>query len=656
MKLRTRLSLIVSLLLAISIIATAFSLIFNTRKAILDQALADGEILASIIARSAGMAKAVENQTEHQLSQDMLSSARIVSHFVAIAEKAKLSRKEINRHLKEIVGSDDLGEIWVTDSKGKAYLHSKPGDDFQFLSDPIKQPKASQFWPLLSGNSGVVIQPVCERESDGVNYKYVGISGIDKPRIVQVGIDGSVIDTLKRTLGTQELINRIVENQVVEKVWVVNQDLAIVDFAAAEQNNPALSDADKDSLNLSMQQGKVVSKIDSNRISIAAPIHEANSDRSDSPPHFIGATLLHIPTEMLFLAVERELVLSASIAGLILILTVIVLNHLTKSITAPLLVVSDAALALSHGNLNTLMLDNIAQRNDELGVLSRVFQEMARKVLGQKQELEETVAQRTLELKDKNRLLESAQKVIENELHVAHSLQQAILPCYFPKLGDFTASAIMRPAQQLAGDFYDFIDLGNGRIGILIADVADKGVASAFFMAFCSTVIHMVAEALVSPVQVLTEANRRIHASNPMELFVTVFYGVLDTRTGRFTYANGGHLAPYLFSTVKPPKKLPRTKGMALGVIGDAEFGESYLDIEPGDLLFMYSDGITEAFNEEGQGFGDVNLTKSLMVVAEYEPEAIIHYLVNAVKTFEGNTPQSDDLTAIVISRQAKSF
>jgi sigma-B regulation protein RsbU (phosphoserine phosphatase) len=655
MKLRTRLSLIVSLLLAISIITTAVSLFFNTRKALLDQALSDGEILASIIARTAGMAETVENQTEQQLNQDMLSSARIVSHFVAIAEKAKLSRKEINRHLHEIVGSDNLGEIWVSDPKGKAYLHSKLGGDFQFLSDPLKQPQAAQFWPLLSSKAGVVIQPVLKRESDGLDYKYIGISGIDKPRIIQVGIDGSVLNTLKQTLGTQELINRIIQNQHVEKVWIVNQDFAILHFAGAKQENAELLAPDKQSLNLSMQSGQIVSQIDGERISIAAPIFETSTDQLNAQPHFIGATLLHISTKMLFLALERELVLTAIIAGLVLIITIIILNHFTKSITAPLLVVSDAALALNEGHLNTLLLDDISQRKDELGVLSRVFQEMACKVLGQKQELEETVARRTLELKDKNSLLESAQKVIEDELKLAHSLQQAILPRYFPDLGNFSGCAIMRPAQQLAGDFYDFIELGNGRLGIVIADVADKGVASAFFMVFCSTIIRVAAESFASPLQVLTEANKRIHASNPMELFVTVFYGVLDTETGRFTYANGGHLSPYLFSAVNTPRKLPRTVGMALGVTDDAEFGEHCLDIEPGDLLFLYSDGITEAFNAEQQEFGEFNLTKSLLAVAEQEPDAIIQYLLKVVKTFEGNTPQSDDLTAIVILRQDRS-
>lgn len=654
MKLKTRFTLIVFLLLAFSIISIAISLFFNTRQALLDQALNDGEILASVIARTSGMAKSVEHQTELQLNQDMLTSARILSHFVQVAEKAKLSPKQINRHLQAIVGPDNLGEIWITDPKGTAYLHSKPGASFQFLSDAIKQPQASEFWMLLSSNSDVVIQPVLKRESDGEDYKYVGISGIDKPRIIQVGINPSVINTLKRMLGTQELINRVVEKKQVEKIWIVNKELSIIHFAAVEQDYSELSDLDKDRLNQSIQGGKLISNIDGDNISIAAPIFETITNSVETKAHFIGAILLHISTNSLFLSILQQMIVSALFVILILTMSLVLLGYFTKSITDPLLAISDAALALQRGHLKTLLLESVSKRKDELGVLARVFQEMAHKVLDQKLELENTVTERTLDLKHKNNLLEAAQKRIEDELQVAHSLQQAILPHSFPQQAEFTAKAVMLPAQQLAGDFYDFIELGDGKIGILIADVADKGVASAFFMAYCSTVIRLFAETFASPAQVLAEANQRILANNPKELFVTVFYAVLDTLTGQFIYSNAGHLAPFMFSADKQPKKLSRTQGMALGVLDNIEFSECSFEFEPGDCLFMYSDGITEAFNQQDQQFGDANLIKCLIAVAEQEPEQMIKHLVNAVKDFEGTAPQSDDLTAIALLRIKK--
>jgi sigma-B regulation protein RsbU (phosphoserine phosphatase) len=653
MKLQTRLLLMVSILLAISIIAIAVSLAYNTRRAILDQAHDDGKALADIIARTAGMAEIVETEVESLLSQNMLTSARIVSHFVTVAEKARLTPKEINRHLDAMVGSDDLGEIWVTDAKGKAYLHSEAVDDFQFQSDPLRQPQASVFWSLLNSRSGAVIQDVLRRERDGKLYKYVGVSGIDKPRIVQVGLDGKVIATLKRTLGTQEFINRIVTEAGVERVWVVDQKLTVLHFAGAGKKSSELSDIDRANLDFAIRNRQTISDIEDDRITIAAPIHEQIGAQADSQLHLIGATLLYIPTEEIFEALVRELIMTAAIAFVVMLCAVLMLRHFTRSITDPLLAVTDAAFALQHGNLNMSGLDTVARRKDALGVLARVFQEMAHKVQRQKQELAETVTQRTLELADKNRLLESAQKTIENELHVAHSLQQAILPGHFPKTAGYTASAVMLPAKQLSGDFYDFIELEQGRIGVLIADVADKGVASSFFMAICRTVIRLVAETLKSqsPAQVLEEANKRIYASNPMSLFVTVFYGILDTHTGHFVYSNGGHLPPYLFSPTKRPQKLPRTAGMALGVMDDAGFGEHSINIAPGERLFLYSDGVTEAFNEQKVEFGDAALVTSLIAVADHSPGAIIQYLVDSVKNFEGDAPQSDDLTAIALAR-----
>ncbi|QFY44202.1 SpoIIE family protein phosphatase [Candidatus Methylospira mobilis] len=651
MKLKTRLLLIVSALLALSIVATAVSLAYNTQRAILDQAEDDGKTLAGIIARTADMGETVETEAESLLSQDMVTSARIVSHFVAVAEKAGLSPKEINRHLDAMVGSDDLGEIGVTDPKGKVYLHSEPSGGFQFRPEASKQPQASEFWSLLNSRSGVVVQDVLRRDMDGKIYKYVGVSGIDKPRIVQVGLDGKVIDTMKRTLGTQEYINRIVKDSGVERVWVVNQDLAVLHFAGAGKKSAELSVIDKANLNSAMRNNQIISDIEGDRITVAAPIHKETGDPDAAQGSLVGATLLHIPTETLHEALVRELIMTAVIVLVVMFCAVLMLTHYTNSITAPLLVVTDAAHALQDGNLNMALLDPVARRMDALGVLARVFQEMARKVQGQKQELEETVVQRTVELEEKNRLLEFAQQTIENELDVAHSLQQAILPAHFPNIPGYTASAIMLPAKQLAGDFYDYIELGNGRVGILIADVADKGVASSFFMAICRTAIRTVAETLESPAQVLSEANRRIYASNPKSLFVTVFYGVLDARSGWFTYANGGHLPPYLFGATKQPEKLPRTAGMALGVVDDAEFGEHRVHIAPGDRVFLYSDGITEAFNEQGRGFGDAALATALIAVADRSPGAIIQYLVDTVKNFEGNAPQSDDLTSIALAR-----
>jgi phosphoserine phosphatase RsbU/P len=651
MKLKTRLLLIVSSLLAGSIIATAGSLAYNTRLAILDQARDDGRTLAGVIARTAGMAETVESETEYLINQDLLTSARIVSHFVAVAEKAKLSPKEINSHFAAIVSPDDLGEIWVTDSKGKAYLHSGPDGDFRFLPDSLKQPQASEFWSLLSSNSGTVIQDARKREVDGNLYKYVGVSGIDKPRIVQVGLDGKVIEQLKRTLGTQELINRIVEYADVERVWIVTKNLAILHFAEAGEKGAELSDMDKANLATAIRTEQIVSDIESGRITVAAPIHKKIVDSANSQRDLIGATLLHIPTEMLYKALVRELIMTAVIVCVVMFCAILMLTHYTRSLTDPLVAITNSAHALQDGNLNLSALDTVAKRQDALGILAQVFQEMARKVQGQKQELEETVAQRTLELEEKNRLLEFAQQTIEKELHVAHSLQQAILPRHFPKIPGYTASAIMLPAKQLAGDFYDFIELDNGRVGILIADVADKGVASSFFMAICRTAIRAVAETERSPAQVLAEANRRIYASNPMSLFVTVLYGILDSHTGHFVYSNGGHLPPYLFSATKQPQKLPRTMGMALGVADDAEFGEHDINIKPGERLFLYSDGVTEAFNEQNIEFGDAALATSLIAVTDRSPGAIIQYLVDTVKNFEGNAPQSDDLTAIALAR-----
>ena len=181
-----------------------------------------------------------------------------------------------------------------------------------------------------------------------------------------------------------------------------------------------------------------------------------------------------------------------------------------------------------------------------MGNLVRVFQTMAHEVQNREQHLEGLVRERTTDLRRKNEQLETARRRVDEELRIARSLQGAILPRLIPEHEAYAGHALMTPAQELGGDFYDCFLLPDGRLGVVMADVSGKGVPAAFFMAIARTVTRAAAQEHGEAGRCLREVNEAICAQNPHDLFVTLFYGILDPASGRFDYANAGHNAPFV--------------------------------------------------------------------------------------------------------------
>jgi sigma-B regulation protein RsbU (phosphoserine phosphatase) len=265
--------------------------------------------------------------------------------------------------------------------------------------------------------------------------------------------------------------------------------------------------------------------------------------------------------------------------------------------------------------------------------------------------LEATVAQRTRELAAKNLALEEAQAQIKAELDLARAVQMAILPARFPATPECEGAARMIPATAMCGDFYDFIELADGRIGLVIADVSGHGVPAAFFMAVARTSLRDVAAHHADPGACLAQTNRALCAQNPMDLFVTVFYCVLDPRTGVLRYANGGHNPPYLRRADGHIEALDAQGGLVLGVMPEAEFPDHTIELRAGDRLILYTDGLTEAFNTANEAYGADRLIAQLRAGGELAAAPLIDQICASVKGFCGNAAQSDDITLTVIAR-----
>ena len=264
--------------------------------------------------------------------------------------------------------------------------------------------------------------------------------------------------------------------------------------------------------------------------------------------------------------------------------------------------------------------------------------------------LETVVEERTRELREKNAALEKAQAQLKAELEVARALQLAILPSAFPARPGCEAAARMIPATTMGGDFYDYIELPDGQVGLVIADVSGHGVPAAFFMAVARTNLRELAVRHTDPGECLAQTNDALCAQNPLDLFVTVFYCILDPKTGVLRYANGGHNQPYVRRAAGPVDSLNGAGGLVLGAMTGVKYPTHTAQLLRGDRLVLYTDGVTEAFNPTEELYGAERLVDEVHVHGGGTPTALVERICQSVTNFAGLEPQSDDITLTVLT------
>ena len=250
-----------------------------------------------------------------------------------------------------------------------------------------------------------------------------------------------------------------------------------------------------------------------------------------------------------------------------------------------------------------------------------------------------------------NALMAEYEKMSQ-ELAVAKKVQTTFLPTTVPDIAGWQFAVTLEPAREMSGDFYDFIWLPNGRIGLVIADVADKGMGSALYMALSRTLIRTFAPDFdTAPEQVLRAANQRVLSETSSDLFVTVFYAILDPESGVLTYCNAGHNPPFLYSANGGGMKTLTRTAIPIGVLDDTPWEQSSVSMKPGDLLVMYTDGVTEAEDEFEDFFGEARLQAVAAANLGRSVAIIESKVVTAVLDFVGDAPQFDDITLMLLGR-----
>jgi sigma-B regulation protein RsbU (phosphoserine phosphatase) len=304
---------------------------------------------------------------------------------------------------------------------------------------------------------------------------------------------------------------------------------------------------------------------------------------------------------------------------------------LSRMITRPIKELKKGSEIIGTGNLDYVVNINTA---DEIEDLGNSFNKMA---VDLKSHVE-TIRRSTAETER-----------FQKELEIARGIQQSFLPEAPPQIKGYDLAALNTPALQVGGDFFDFIPVGLDKWGLVIADVSGKGFSAALFMALSRTMLRATALGNPTVTETVSRANNMIAEEGRTNMFVTLFYGVLDPKNKVLTYVNAGHNPPFVSGTRHGDVVMLAAKGIALGVMSDMEFEQREITLRVGDIVILYTDGVTETINRKGEMFGQERLNEIVENNRDIPAVALLRKIEKAVVDFSEGQPQFDDLTLLAV-------
>jgi serine phosphatase RsbU (regulator of sigma subunit) len=309
--------------------------------------------------------------------------------------------------------------------------------------------------------------------------------------------------------------------------------------------------------------------------------------------------------------------------------------YLSRRITGPIQKLSKGVGEISEGNLEYRVEVN---SGDELEDLAMSFNTMASDLKHQMNMVEEKTREK---------------EKIEQELKIANEIQKSFLPIKAPNVKGYNIAGVNIPAREVGGDFYDFIDLGKNKTGVVIADVSGKGVPAALFMVISKTLVRVNAKRVMNPVEAILEANSILLEESDSGMFVTLFYGIIDLENNTMSYVNAGHNPPILLQKEDLAMTMLQAKGIPLGVQGEMNLELKEIDLKQNELVFLYTDGVIEAVNDANEEFGLETIKKMLTSHRDSTPQEIIESVLFEIKQFAGKRNQHDDITMMIIQSEA---
>ena len=341
------------------------------------------------------------------------------------------------------------------------------------------------------------------------------------------------------------------------------------------------------------------------------------------------------PEDEMFASLHRMniILMVLIIAGLISLS--IVIFKIVNNLTSPLKDFADSARLIAAGNFNVRLPE--IKTEDEMKELHNSFSFMQK-------ELDEYMAT----LKETT----SAKEKIESELRIATEIQMSMIPHIFPPFPDLPQIdlfATLKSAKEVGGDLYDFFVIDGSKFCFAIGDVSGKGVPASLFMAVTRTLVRSISDNVHSPGAIVESLNRSISQNNDSNMFVTLFLGILDLITGELQYSNAGHNPPVLIRKSGDAIMFEKTKFIPAGLFEDFKYGESSIQLEPGDKLFLYTDGVSEAENSNGDLFGEQAIMKIINNNKAARPQELIDKMSAEISGHVNGYTQSDDITMMTI-------
>ena len=344
----------------------------------------------------------------------------------------------------------------------------------------------------------------------------------------------------------------------------------------------------------------------------------------------------------------RYLFLRQSLLFVAILLVIAILSSvavLRRTAIRPLQQLADATARFAEKEDKRITKEDVLHldlhSNDEISDLYREIQSMENRIVDNMEHI-------TIAAAEKER--------VSTELRTASQIQSSMLPSVFPAFpdrGDFDLYASMTPAKEVGGDFYDFLLIDEDHLAVLIADVSDKGVPAALFMMSTKILLNYRAQQGGSPGEILSSVNEQI-CKNNSEMFVTVWLGILDLNTGVMTCSNAGHEYPFIRGKDGAFRKLKDKHGIVLGAMESARYKDYELQMMPGDAVFVYTDGIPEANNADGEFYGLERMEKALNSISDRNPEGVLLGIREDVNSFTGEARQFDDLTMLCVEYKGK--
>lgn len=444
--------------------------------------------------------------------------------------------------------------------------------------------------------------------------------------------------------------------------WAINKDKGLKDrFQTDAFAYLAQHPGEAEFIRTDTVEGRAVLRVLMADVASAQSCVTCHNGHPDSPKRdfklndLMGGLEITIPMDQYLQDSRRELAMTLAGGGVMCLLVLaIVAFGSRRTVTQPL-----AKLA---GDMERFVGERPyrpgqipALTGDEVVHIAGAFEQMKAVIGSQQKELKDAnllLEQRVIERTEELRRTMEEKERIGSELRIASDIQKSILPRTFPAFpdrSDFELYAETIPAREMGGDFYDFFLLDQDRVGLVIADVSGKGVPAAIFMAVTRTMLKATAMQGGSPGDCLRHVNDLLVPDNDAAMFVTVFYGILDTRDGSLAYSNAGHNIPYVLSAKGGIALLENPDGMALGVLEDNVYRVKRAQLEPGDGLFLYTDGVTEAMDGAGRLFSTERLEALLRRIQQGSSTEIVQDTVAEVRHYAAGEPQADDITLLAL-------